>query len=385
MVRGFALFGVLLVNMHNFGATSPIWSNPSNEIALALTQVFFETKSFRLFSFLFGFGIALQMARAERIGVAFLPFYLRRLGLLFVIGMANCLLYDGDVLMLYAEFGLILLLFRRVPGSVLILGWLSLSLVFPIQRTVTSLMSPPETAPSAEVRLEQARESQQEFLQSHPYSVGSVGEVMALNAWAIPPNPLDETSFLGMCLLGVYAARRRIFQDAEAQRPRIRKTCIWGLSLGLLAIGTERILRFSVDYSPGKVSDATVLQQLLGDLCIVFGATALCLAYAAGIVLLANRERISRFLVPLGAVGRFALTAYLMQTVMFSLLFYGFGFGQAARIGPATVAMYAVLFFALQVVACQWWARHFRFGPVEWIWRTVSYMRRQPIRLRART
>ena len=381
MVRGFALFGVLLVNMYNFGATSPTWTSPSDEIALALTQVLFETKSFRLFSFLFGFGIALQMARAERSGVAFLPFYLRRMAVLFMIGMANCLLYDGDVLMLYAEFGLILLLFRRVPGSVLILGWLSLNLVFPVQRTVTFLMDPPESVPSAEVRLVQARESQQEFLQSHPYSVGSVGEVVAFNAWAIPPNPLDETSFLGMCLLGVYAARRRIFQGAEAQRPLIRKTCVWGLSLGLLAIGIERVLRFSAGYEPGRASDATVLQQLLGDLCIVFGATALCLGYAAGIVLLARQDRIRRFLVPLGAVGRFALTVYLMQTVMFSLLFYGFGFGQAARIGPATVAMYAVLFFALQVVACQWWARHFRFGPVEWVWRNLSYMRRQPIRL----
>ena len=92
-----------------------------------------------------------------------------------------------------------------------------------------------------------------------------------------------------------------------------------GLGLGLIATLVTQVLKFSVGYSFFRANQATMLQQLVGDLCVVFGATALCLGYAAGIVLLADRERFRRLMAPFRAVGRFALTAYLMQTVMFSL------------------------------------------------------------------
>jgi len=111
------------------------------------------------------------------------------------------------------------------------------------------------------------------------------------------------------------------------------------------------------------------------------GSTAICLGYAAAIALLAQEVRWKRFLSPLGAVGRMALTTYLVQTLMFTTLFYGYAFGQAYRIGPAAVTTYAVLFFAVQVAACSWWIRHFRIGPVEWLWRTLSYLQLQPWRI----
>ncbi|MGB6642282.1 MAG: DUF418 domain-containing protein, partial [Thermoanaerobaculia bacterium] len=87
-------------------------------------------------------------------------------------------------------------------------------------------------------------------------------------------------------------------------------------------------------------------------------------------------------LAPLAAVGRLALSVYLTQTLMFTTLFYGYGFGQAFRLGPAAVTAWAVVFFAVQVVACQWWSRRFRFGPMEWLWRSLTYLKWQPLRLR---
>ena len=99
-------------------------------------------------------------------------------------------------------------------------------------------------------------------------------------------------------------------------------------------------------------------------------------------MLLAQDDRWKHLLSPLGAVGRLALSTYLVQTLMFTTLFYGYGFGQAPRIGPATVTLYAVVFFAVQVAACSWWASRFRFGPAEWLWRTLSYLQLQPMRLR---
>jgi len=112
IVRGFALFGVLLVNMFNFGAYSIVWNDPGDELAFSVMRLFFETKSWRLFSFLFGFGFALQLIRAREGGSKFAPVYLRRLIILFVIGAGHALIYDGDILMLYAELGLLLVLLR---------------------------------------------------------------------------------------------------------------------------------------------------------------------------------------------------------------------------------------------------------------------------------
>ena len=111
MVRGFALFGVLLVNMFNFGAYSIAWNGPGDEFAFSGMRFFFETKSWRLFSFMFGLGFALQMIRAEARGSKFAPVYLRRLIILFVIGAAHGLIYDGAILMSYGHMGLV-----RVSG-----------------------------------------------------------------------------------------------------------------------------------------------------------------------------------------------------------------------------------------------------------------------------
>jgi len=375
IVRGFALFGVLLVNMYNFGATFPVWTGLSDKVALSVTQIFFEYKSFRLFSFLFGFGIALQLAKSNSAGKTDFLFYLRRMAVLFIIGVANCLLYDGDVLMLYAEFGVVLLLFRKFPMKVLLLGWLVLNLHFPITRAINSISQEPSEMLNSEERIEQSQNEIKELQQSHPYSVGSIGEVMAYNAKAIPPNPLDNSSFLGMCLLGMYVARKRYFQNAVKHRIFIIRVFIFGLVLGLLAMAFVQFLAFNVGYSSEGTSSATLFQKLLGDLCMVFGSTLLSLGYAAGLILLNQSTHFKRYIAPLAAVGRFALTTYLFQTIMFSTLFYGYGFDQGLRMGPFTVTIYAILIFTIQVVACNWWARYFRFGPVEWLWRSASYMR----------
>ncbi len=82
---------------------------------------------------------------------------------------------------------------------------------------------------------------------------------------------------------------------------------------------------------------------------------------------------------PLAAVGRMALSIYLIQTLMFSTLFYSYGFGQVGRIGPAAVLSYALVFFAVQVLAANWWLNRFRYGPAEWLWRSLTYRQAQPM------
>ena len=392
MVRGFALFGVLLVNMFNFGSGGFFWNEPIDELAWSVKQFFFETKSWRLFSFLFGFGFALQMIRAEERGSQFAPVYLRRLIILFAIGAAHVTIYRGDILMQYAELGLLLVLFRNVSPKLLLILSVCLLAVFPIGRAVTSILEPIPAAPTADysVRLEAAIVEMEEYRTTHPYAVGSLREVMAENAFLKNPfaQPFSSESSLAvfaMFLLGLYAGRRRIFHDITKHMKLIRRVFWWGLPIGLACMGAERVLNATTGYAVFRDQQTTVVPQFFGDVIFAYGSTLLALGYAAGITLLAQHDRGRRLLAPLGAAGRMALTVYLSGSLMFGTLFYGFAFGKAFYLGPAAVTGYAVLFFAIQIMFAVWWTNRFRFGPMEWLWRALTYLKLPPMRLEERS
>jgi len=387
MVRGFALFGVLLVNMYGFGADSIAWNSQADQLAFSLMRVFCQSKSWTLFSMLFGFGFAVQLQRADARRLGILPVYLRRLAVLFALGAAHALLFDGDILMLYAELGLGLLLVRRLPTRGLLLLALGLMLVFPVTRLVSVTGQPEETEEvqnvvEARAELERARGTD-------VYATGSLAEVAADNASAIPADPLEDVdspesglAVFAMFLLGFSVGRSGVLRDIPGHVTRIARVRAWGLGLGAAAMAAERVLAATAGYSVFRLQQAGTGAQLAGDLVFAFGTTALALGYAATLVLAAQTPRGRAALAPLAGVGRLALTVYLTQTLMFTTLFYGYGFGQAFQLGPVGVTVWAVMIFGAQVIACLWWSKRFRFGPVEWMWRSLTYLDWQPLRLR---
>jgi len=392
MVRGFALFGVLLVNMFNFGSGGLFWNEPIDEFAWSVKRFFFETKSWRLFSFLFGFGFALQMTRATEHGVMFAPVYIRRLVILFIIGAVHMVIYDGDILMLYAELGLVLMLFRNVPPKLLLALSVCLLTVFPIGRAVTSFLDPTQTVPTADyaVRLEAAKVEMEVYRTTHPYAVGSIRDIVVENAHLTNPfrrilGPESSLAVFAMFLLGLYAGRRRIFHDIPKHRELIRSVFWWGLSIGLVCMTVERILNATTGYEVFGEQQATIVSQFFGDVIFVYGSTILALGYAAGITLLAQHDYGKRLLAPLGAAGRMALTVYLSGSILFGTLFYNFGFGQAFYLGPAAVTGYAILFFTVQILFAVFWTKRFRFGPMEWLWRTLTYLKFPPMNFKERS
>ena len=387
MVRGFALFGVLLVNMFLFGAESRVWNEPGDQLVRFVEVLFFETKSWRLFSFLFGLSFALQLLGAEERGSKFAPIYLRRLIILFVIGVGHVFIFKEDILMWYAELGLVLVLFRKVPPRLLLILSFGLLAVLPIDRAATSILDPTQTALdfSGPPSLDEATAEIEEDRRTHVWVVGSIREVMADNFRLKKINPfsrrLREASctIVAMFLLGFYVGRRRIFQDIPKHMQLIRRVFWWGLTIGLVSVGVVS-LRDMIPLFHGLMRWPT-LPQLLGNVLWVYGSTLLALGYAAGITLLAQHPRGRRLLAPLGAAGRLALTVYLSGSIMIGLLFYGFAFGNAFWLGPAAVTGYAVLFFAIQIVFCVWWTKRFRFGPMEWLWRGLTYLKFPSMRL----
>jgi uncharacterized protein len=226
----------------------------------------------------------------------------------------------------------------------------------------------------------------EENRETHVYAIGSIREVMADNAYVENPftgllGPESSIAKFAMFLIGLYVGRRKIFHDIPKHMQLIRRVFWWGVPIGLVSMTAERILNVTTGYTVFRDQQAALLPQLTGDILFTYGSTLLALGYAAGITLLAQHHRGRLLLSPLGAAGRLALTVYVSASIMFCTLFYGFAFGNVFWLGPAAVTGYAVLFFALQIAFCVWWTNRFRFGPMEWLWRALTYLKFQPMRL----
>lgn len=375
-VRGFALFGVLLVNMYSFGGDSIAWDGPWDLFCFAIKHAFFESKSWTLFSLLFGFSFTTQMQRWT--GRTALPRMLRRLVILLAIGSAHALLYDGDILRLYAELGLVLLVAHRLPTAWLLTAAVGLLAVFPIAHLLDPDREPDDL--HAVASIEEAREELLFEQEESVYATGSLGEVVAYNAedlveipWADIAWPDSGLSVLALFLLGVCLARSGVLLNPALHTALLQRICRWGLGLGLLAVAGEAALGWAAGYDAYRQNEAGVATTLCGDLLFTSGTLLLAAGYAATLLAVADTARGRRWLSPLAAVGRMGLTVYLTQTLAFTTLFYGYGFGQAYRLGPLTITMAAIVIFSVQVVACSWWLRHFPQGPVEWLWRRGTY------------
>jgi uncharacterized protein len=387
VVRGFALFGVLLVNMFGFGAEWIAWDATIDRIAFTIQQVFFDSKSWTLFSLLFGLGFAVQLQRADSRGHGILTTYLRRLAVLFAFGAAHALLFDGDILMLYAELGVVLLVVRRMPTRWLLLLAVALLLVFPFAHLAT-----PDRQPEGVPRRNSVADSQSLLeweRRSSIYLTGSFAEIVKYNTVVIPENPFESInwadsglSVLAMFLLGFTIGRSGVLRDIPDNTAAIARVRTWGLGLGLGAMVVERVLAATRGYGVYLPNSAGPVVTFAGDLVFSFGIVALALGYGAMIILAAQTPRGRAVLTPLAGVGRMGLTVYLTQTVIFTTLFYGYGFGLAYRLGPVAVTALAVLIFTGQIVACRWWLQRFRFGPFEWLWRCLTYLKWQPLRRR---
>lgn len=386
MVRGFALFGVLLLNMYSFGADSIAWNAPIDRLAFTISHVFFDSKSWTLFSLLFGFGFAVQFQRIRARGLPAFPIFIRRLAILFAFGAVHTLLYDGDILMLYAELGLGLLMLHRLSTRWLLVIALGLLLIFPLGHLLTPDRDY-EEGDYVESVLD-ARDELEFESQSHVYATGSFAQVVAYNASAIPANPFEDFNWadsglaaFAMFLLGLAIGRSGIMSDIPGHSATIARVRAMGLGFGLAAMAAEQLLTVTAGYAVFRPTMATAGVVLAGDLLFTFGTVALALGYAATLILAAQSRKGRTLLAPLAGVGRMALTVYLTQTLFFTTLFYGYGLGEAFKMGPAAVTICAALFFGAQVVACRWWLRRYRLGPVEWLWRSLTYLRWQPLRL----
>ena len=373
VLRGFAIFGINIVNLMLMAwptmGRAP-WTTTADQIASTAITIFAAGKFYTLFSFLFGFGFAVQLTRFEARGLPVVRTYLRRVAGLLLIGVLHALLiWWGDVLHYYAILGLVLLLLHKQPPRVVLraaVAVLLVALAFTVVHTIVrggAQRSPAERAAAQKVGQETIR----------TYLEGSYAETIVMRGREAihiqrRAGPAFAIHVLAMFLFGFFAGRAGFFRNPERDRPILKELFAWGMIVGLAGNIALALLR----KDPGL---SRFLQPLVTPL--------LAAGYASGLALLFYRERWKRILAPVAAVGRMALTNYLFQSVVGALLFYGYGLGLYAKVGPAKGLLITCAIYAVQLPLSVWWLRRFEFGPVDWVLRCITYWRVMPIRKRA--
>jgi uncharacterized protein len=383
ILRGTALLGILLVNFNFFAP--PVGA--ADRVAAAAIEFWCHGSFYPLFSLLFGLGFVIQVQRLEGRGVGVVPLYLRRLGALFLIGIAHAvLLWSGDVLQYYALLGVPLLLARRLPSRAVWVAVL-LCLALWVRYEWVAVLVRHSAALSAWTSIDGAGDLLAPLVarESQALVRGDYGELVLARAaleWAHLRRALLNPFYvhvLAMFLFGLLAGRSGILERPDRHLAFLRRLLWAGLAIGVLGnavyvLGPELRSR-GIALVPARLLDFGGVFELGGD-------TALSLFYGAAVTLLvARHEAWQRRLAPLAAVGRMALTNYLLQSAVMLVLMAGFGFGLVFKIGIAASVPLRLALFAAQIVLSRWWLQRFRFGPMEWLWRAATYASIPPLRV----
>ncbi len=387
VLRGFALFGILLINLTAFAAPGGppgfrYEGSLGNELVVWSLILFVESKFFTLFSFLFGIGFSIQLLRAQERGARFVPLFARRLLGLGLFGVAHIvLMWEGDILLLYAGVGFLLLLFRNASGRLLV-RWICVLLLIPLLLFSVGLgvIEVARRRPESAARLKQAdAELKTAFMQSSAAAVQHLEQESYGEALIERVRDYRQTfllllsrvpSVLAMFLLGLYVGKANILRAVNARLLLLWRARLYGLVLGLTA-------SLAVTLAYVKLEPLSALVALFFNQALA--GPLLSMGYAATIVLLMRSPKWQRLFSPLAMTGRMALTNYLLQSLACTLIFNGYGFGLVGKIDPMTGILLVIVIYLLQMAFSTWWLRRFRFGPAEWLWRSFTYLRLQSL------
>lgn len=402
-LRGFALCGVFISNTFTWFSgrnllpheqAHALETSPLEAVVTGLYHFFVNQKFVTLFSFLFGLGFSIQLARAEARGSSIVPLYSRRLLVLLGIGLVHIFgIWAGDVLSTYAVVGFLLLLFRQRSDRTVLAWVVALLVAVPLLVPAIERFGPillhgaQAAAEAAKAQQEHTAQEKARFLaglSSHSFwTTQHENARYFLTAMLLTMGRLHwMIGILGRFLLGLLAGRHLLMQEVERNRPWHRRLLVWGLVLGVLGNGAWVLMqRLRIAKLVDPATDHwTVIMPAIQEL----GYLGLAAVYVAAFALLFQRERWRRVLQVLAPVGRMALTNYLLESVMSICLYDGWGLGLVGRLTPSRCVALTLAGFALQVPFSHWWLSRFRFGPAEWLWRSLTYGRMQPMRMAPR-
>ena len=370
-LRGFALLGILVVNIGVFassyygsGMPDPVFDRPLDRAVQLAVALLFETKFYLLFSFLFGYSFTLQIDSAQRAGRAFVPRFCRRLAGLALLGLLLALLlYVGDILLLYALLGLLLLAWRNwTPAGAVRFGVACIIVSGLVWGALGGLMLVFGDGVDPALVQQQAGQALAAYRGTPATIIAWRWQDLTGVVW---PGLvlLQAPGTLAMFLFGLAAGRRRLLADGARQMPAGRLVAI-GLPLGLAG---------AVVYAYAAVFCRASALGVLGMAVGLLSAPLLTGAYV-GLALRGFRSAAGGALAAaLAPAGRMALSNYLLQSLVCALLFTGYGLGLIGRLAPWQTLLIALALFAIQLRVSAWWLTRHGYGPAEWLLRAVTH------------
>ena len=395
VLRGVALFGVFLVNLCGFCGSGVMATQAQlnllptrelDEVVEQIVAVFFEDKANTLFAFLFGLGFYLQLQRAEARGANFVAAYERRLSVLLLFGVLHILfLWTWEILHLYAMLGFALLAMRRASNRTLLIAGIALTLFdWRIAQELLVHFDLSDWHGFASVFSDEAVLERQALSEAGNY-VGLVVAMArftlvdylftgALAAWLLYA--------FGRFLLGAWVGRHGWLFDTKRYSSGFKLTMWICLPMGLAFTLLHRWLFEALETGrlmlPFAMTTLTAVHAIAVPL--------LAAGYACALVVAMNTSIGRTLLSPFAYAGRMALTNYIAQSFVIGFVLFGVGPGLAlaGKIGVATVAAIVVGTYAVQVLISRWWLARFKFGPLEWLWRGLTYRTWPPLRIAPR-
>ncbi|MCK7592057.1 DUF418 domain-containing protein [Pseudomarimonas salicorniae] len=387
LLRGFALLGILLMNIQVFAMPGPAYTNPSNYGDLGgvnlwvwvLTHILADQKFMSLFSMLFGAGVCVFTERAmEKTGHAAALHYRRTFWLL-VFGLIHAhLIWYGDILYSYALCGLLLYLFRRLSPRALLI-WSAVFLLVPAVYSGFIQWAMPYIPAEAKAGMMQSWAPPAEKIQAEVsgYQGSWIEQQSQRHQSALM---LETVVFaihffwraMGMMLLGMALYKLGVLSGRRPPAFYTRMLLIGAiLGISLSAWGVHW------NFSHGWSLEASMFG---GSLFNYFGSIALALAYVGLVIRLYQAQAAVGLQQRLRAVGRMAFSNYIAQSLLCTFVFYGFGLGLFGQVERWQQLLVVLAVWTLQLIWSPIWMRHFLFGPLEWLWRALSYMQRPRMR-----
>lgn len=387
VLRGVAVLGILLMNVQSFGLIGAAYVNPTaygdftgaNWWTWAIGRVLVDQKIYGVFAMLFGAGIVLMTSRVEARGLSPAKLHYRRMAWLALFGMLHAfLIWSGDILYTYALCGAVAYRFRhRTPRALIVWGmtfivvgaaiWLAAGLSLPFW-------------PAADVKgfeLEEWRPTAAMIAREIAAYGGSwsaqtslrVDDAIGMETYIFALFVFWKT--VGLMLVGMALFKTEVFSATRPPRFYWRMIVVGtlvGASLSIAGIYDDVAHAWDVRYA-----------FFQGDLWNYWGSFALAFAWVAAIMLLC-RSSVAPRLHALGAAGRMAFTNYILQSMLCTTLFGGQGLALFARLDRVHLLGVVASVWGIELALSTWWLARFRYGPLEWLWRSLTYGVRQPMR-----
>lgn len=371
IIRGFALIGVLFANFNSFadqqtppGVMSAI-SSDGDRWLMHFNSIFLEWKFMTLFSILFGYGFGLILEGLQRKNIEPYFFFSKRMFWLFLFGVIHCLFWWGDVLNLYAMSGILLLLFKNQSNRTILI--FSLLLMFFAPAGISYMIrNRPEAFTEADILGLYEHYKNDNLLQLFRFNIDFYDRMFLVSG----ANYHDVAQTLGRFLFGYFLLRIRFFDATETRKPTFKKLMLYASPI-MVAYFTFRwcLIEGSIHVNP-----------YLASILLSIGILSTTSFYVGLLVAAYHHFGMNRFFTALQSLGRMTLTNYLFVSAFLVILLYGIGFNQLGTMPVHIIWILGIVWVMAEIIFSQYWLQKFRYGPIEWIWRQLTYGRKIPLK-----